>query len=492
MFQTALPSRREKVLPSDEYVPKAMPQQLGTFDMALTFLMVMFFINNPTETVGAGAVAFIYWGIATFAFFVPCIIVTAQLGTMFPHEGSLYNWTYKALGSFWGLFVGASFWAPGILGMVSSAGLAVTFLQGLNSQWLAEPRAQGALIVLILIFSSIISLQRFRTVLQLVNITTLLMLCVIAFLGLAALIWVLTGHPVAASFTHADNWAIQPGNYVLFSTVIFAYLGANVSMTMGSEIIDRKVVSRHLLRGGALVLTCYMIVTLALFVVRGPHAASIGPFSVISTIDQVFGRFVGSIAVVCVTAFFIVSTALLNSIFGRVLMVAAIDRHLPIGLGKLDENRVPLNAIMFQTVIAVLFVTIVFLSPYLITIGNPVNLANEFFTVSLYARSQVWAISSSFLFINLLVLYLRDRKSFHAQRIFPMPVLWACMIVAPLACVLAIVVILSYSPIPHLIPTTVWAYVVGGLTGLWLVFTGVGSILASSEADWEDLKGEVR
>jgi amino acid transporter len=147
---------------------------------------------------------------------------------------------------------------------------------------------------------------------------------------------------------------------------------------------------------------------------------------------------------------------------------------------------------MFQTVVAVLFVTIVFLSPYLINIGNPVNLANEFFTVSLYARSQVWAISSSFLFINLLVLYLRDRKSFHAQRIFPMPVLWACMIVAPLACVLAIVVILSYSPIPHLIPTAVWWYVVGGLTGLWLVFTGVGSIVASSEADWEDLKGEAR
>src|SRR5437588_865329 len=185
MFQTTLPSRREKVLPSDEYVPKAMPQQLGTFDMALTFLMVMFFINNPTETVGAGAVAFIYWGIATFAFFVPCIIVTAQLGTMFPHEGSLYNWTYKALGSFWGLFVGASFWAPGILGMVSSAGLAVTFLQGLHGNWLSEPRAQGALIVLILVFSSILSLQRFRMVQNLVNMTMLLMLGVIVLLGLA-------------------------------------------------------------------------------------------------------------------------------------------------------------------------------------------------------------------------------------------------------------------------------------------------------------------
>src|SRR3989440_12897782 len=363
--------RREAVLPSEDYVRKAMPNRLGTFAMTMTFLMVMFFINNPVATAGAGVAAFTYWIIGALAFFLPCIIATAQLGTTFPNEGSLYNWTQKALGSFWSFFVGVSFWVAGILGMVGSAGIAVTFLQGLNSTWLAEARLQGVFIVFILILSAKLSLQRFRVVHIIVNMTTVLMLCVIALLGVAALIWLATGHHAATSITRASDLAIQPGNYVLFITLILAILGANVSMTLGSEITDFKVVSRHLFRGGLLVLVSYLIVTFALLVVQGPQAASSGPFSIIRTIDQVFGRFTGGIAVTCVIAFFIILTALFNSIFARLLLVAALDRRLPISLGKLDENRVPLNAIIFQTTVAVLFAAIVFLLPYLISRGNP-------------------------------------------------------------------------------------------------------------------------
>lgn len=318
------------------------------------------------------------------------------------------------------------------------------------------------------------------------------MLGVIVFLGLAALVWLISGHAAATNFSHIDNWSLHPGNFVLFSTTIFAYLGANASMTMGSEISDRKVISRHLLYGGVLVFVCYVIVTFALSVVQGPHVTTVGPFSIISTIDQVFGKPVGSIGSVCVTAFFIIFTALLNSTFGRLLLVTAIDRRLPIGLGKLDVNRVPVNAIMVQTIIAVLFVAIVFILPYLINFGDPATLANKFFTVSLYARSQVWIVSTLFLFINLLVLYLRDREAFHARRLFPMPVLWACMIVAPLACVLAIVVTLTYSPIPQLIPTNVWGYIVGSLTLIWLSGTAIGSMLASGGAAWEDVSSEMK
>ena len=481
----------EEALPSESYIRKAMPSRLGTFDMTMLFLMVMFFINNPVGTVGAGIATFTYWIIGALVFFLPSIIATAQLGTMFPNEGSLYNWTQKVLGSFWSFFVGVSFWVAGILGMVSSAGIAVTFLQGLNSTWLAEPRLQGVLIVLILIFSSILSMQPFRVVQTLVNMTMLLMLGVIILLGLAALLWLVLGHPTVTNFTRASDLAIHPENYVLFSTVIFAFLGVNVPMIMGSEITDRTVISRHLFRGGILVLVSYMVVTIALLVVQGPHAAITGPFSIISTIDQVFGKFVGDIVCACVVAFFLVFTAILNSIFGRLLLVGAIDRRLPVWLGRLDENRVPLNAIIFQTTIAVLFAAFVFLLPYLISLGNPINLANELFTVSLYAHSIIWAISSVFLFITLLLLYLRNQRGFHAQRIFPMPVLWACIIVAPLACVLAIIVTLSYSPIPQQIPTSVWGYVVGGLTVVWLICAAIASIFATSEASWEDQSNEV-
>lgn len=470
---------------------RAMPQSLRTFDLTMIFVMVMFFVNNPVVTVEAGAASFTYWIIGALVFFIPCLIATAQLGTMFFHEGSLYNWTQKSLGSFWSFFVGVTFWASGVLGIVASAGLAVSFLQGLNSGWLADARGQGVFIVFILILASVIAMQPFRIVQSLVNYTAVLMLGVIALLGLAALFWVASGHPIATNLTPAgSNLSLQPGNYVLFSTVILAFLGANVSMTMGGEISDRKAVTAHLFRGGAIVLASYLIVTFALLVVLGPRAAAIGPFSIISVIDQVFGKFTGDIAVICVIVFFIILTALLNSIFARFLLVGAIDRRLPVNLGRLDENRVPLTAIIVQTTVAVLFAMVVFLLPYLISLGNPVNLTNELFTVSLYAHGMLWILSSAFLFINIFVLYVRDRKAFHAQRIFPMPVLWACIIVAPLACVLAIIITLSYSPIPQLIPTTVWGSIVGGLTVFWLFFAAIFSMLATSEAAWEDFSAD--
>ncbi len=233
-------------------------------------------------------------------------------------------------------------------------------------------------------------------------------------------------------------------------------------------------------------LASYLIVTFALLIVEGPSAAVLGPFAIVNVIDQVLGKFVGDIAAASMIIFFLVLTALLNSIFARLLFIGALDQRLPVSLGRLDENRVPLTAIVFQTIVAVLFTAFVFLLPYLVSLGNPANLTNELFTVSLYAHSIIWAISSSFLFINLLVLYLRDRQVFHARRIFPMPVLWACIIVAPLACLLAIIVTLSYSPIPQLIPTSIWGGIVGVLTILWLLFAGISSVLASGEAAWED------
>src|SRR5205085_3119303 len=122
----------------------------------------------------------------------------------------------------------------------------------------------GVFIVFILILAAVISLQRFSMVQYLVNYTTMLMLGVIALLGLAALFWLAGGHAAATSYTPASAMGIQPGNYALFSTVILAFLGANVSMTMGGEISDRKTVTRHLFRGGMLVLVSYLVVTVAL------------------------------------------------------------------------------------------------------------------------------------------------------------------------------------------------------------------------------------
>ena len=76
----------------------------------------------------AGPSVFIFWIVAFLTFLITGAFVTAQLGRMFPEEGSLYVWTHKALGPFWGFFAGFVAWWPGIFGMVFAAALVTFFV----------------------------------------------------------------------------------------------------------------------------------------------------------------------------------------------------------------------------------------------------------------------------------------------------------------------------------------------------------------------------
>ena len=127
-----------------------------------------------------------------------------------------------------------------------------------------------------------------------------------------------------------------------------------------------------------------------------------------------------------------------------------------------------------------------FVAPYVTNLGKPTDLATEVYNVSQAAVTLVWAISTAFFFINIVIFYFRDKQAFHRQRIFPMPVLWASVVIGPIACLFAIVDTLLNSWIPQ-IDNSHWWYIVGGFTLVCLIFAAIGSLFASSEAAWEDI-----
>jgi len=92
-------------LPSEEYTAKAMPKVAGPLGLTATYVLIIFFITNTPSAIQAGAGTFTFWIVGGLTFFIPCAICTAQLGHMFPHEGSLYNWTHRAFGGYWSFFV---------------------------------------------------------------------------------------------------------------------------------------------------------------------------------------------------------------------------------------------------------------------------------------------------------------------------------------------------------------------------------------------------
>jgi amino acid transporter len=483
--------REEGELASEHYVPRVMPRMLTTGDMTATFLLIVFFITNATSAVGGGAAAFTYWGIGALTFFIPGVIATAQLGVMFPHEGSLYNWTHKAFGGYWSFFAAFCAWFPGVLVIISAGDVIVAYLQGLNSNWLTEPWQQGLLIMLLIVGTALLAIQRQSSVQKLVNIVAWATFVAVVLLALAALMWLISGHQPQSSFSHLSDWSIRfdkdSGNLYLFGLITLAYLGTEVPLNMGGEIVGRRVITRHLFWGTLLVIGGYAIATFALLVVAGPVRGA-APFALVSVVDLALGKFLGNVTALCLMSFFVMAMVVYNYVYARLLMVAGIDQRLPVRVARLNRQRVPANAIVFQAVVALLVTAFVFLlAPYTIQITSPQNLSTEVYNVMLASSTLVWAFSAGFLFFNLVRLHGTRRALLEERRIFPRPVLWASIMLGSTACLLAILGTLFYSW-TSLITNTQWFYIISVLTFAYLVIAAIGSMFANSEATWESSK----
>ena len=114
---------------SEEIAPVLLTRTLTSFDMVVIFIGIVLFIVNSAGFQYAGPAAFIYLILAYLTFLIPGCFVTAQLGRMFPEEGSIYVWTQKALGRFWGFFAGFVAWWPGLAAIVFAPILVVALSQ---------------------------------------------------------------------------------------------------------------------------------------------------------------------------------------------------------------------------------------------------------------------------------------------------------------------------------------------------------------------------
>src|SRR5256885_6043734 len=119
----------ERDMISEKVAPTLVARVLNSFDLVVIFVALVLFIPNASTVQFAGSAAFVFWGLGFLTFLIPGAFVTAQLGRMFPEEGSLYVWTHKALGPFWGFFAGFVAWWPGPIAMVFIGILVANFLQ---------------------------------------------------------------------------------------------------------------------------------------------------------------------------------------------------------------------------------------------------------------------------------------------------------------------------------------------------------------------------
>jgi amino acid transporter len=471
-----------------------LPRVLTTFDMVAIFVAIVLFITNAAVIQGAGPSAFGWWIIGFVVFLVPCAIATGQLGAMFPGEGSIYLWTHKAFGPFWGFFAGFCAWWPGVLVMVATGTTTVAFLGFVFPALNAWPiQAQGLVIVAVILVSALVAVLRFRVTQNVVNVVFVLYGLAILAMFAAGVVYLARGHHAAVNPWDFTAW--RPGsahglnftNWTFFGLAVLALLGVEVPLNMGVEIREQKSVTRYLLWGSLVVVVAYLLATWGVMVTV-PASSATNITAVAAAVGVGLGSVAGKLTAIVLAVFFLFITVVYNYSFARLIFVSGLDRRLPRAMSHVNRARVPDTAVWVQTVVAAVFTLVAFVVvPSVVGGGGAVNVETKIYDVLQAAVTVIWCISIVVLFVDILIILRRYQAQFQARRLAHPAVFWACSIIGGLASVVGIIATLSGSWTPLIgnnagklnifgavINYGAWFWWVGGIA---LASLAVGSLL---------------
>ncbi|HYZ78110.1 MAG TPA: APC family permease [Gaiellaceae bacterium] len=428
----------ERTMISERIAPGMLPRVLNSADMTIIFVAIVLFIVNASAIQRAGPAAYTFWILGFLAFLIPGALVTAQLGLMFPQEGSLYVWTQKALGPFWGFFAGFCAWWPGILVMAATGDAVVTIWQFIDTGGLPKNWEQGLVILAVLWFSAVISMLRLRMTQNYANVAVVFYGAAIFVIGLAGILWLIgDGHSATGGFGTFDNWLPHSSTWTLFGLVILALLGIEVPLNMGVEIVHMRAIKKYLFWGSIVVMVGYLWATFGTMM-NLPASQSTGGLSDIFVAVQhaFWGSHAWAVIIALIALWFFVSnTVVYNYSFSRLLFVSGLERRMPTAMGRVEEKtRVPRNAIVVQTVLASA-VTVVAFGPWFGS-GN----TNKIFWMLQAAVTVIWCISMVLLFADIYLVKRAFPGKFEEVRVAPDWALFGSGLIGIGASILGIVV----------------------------------------------------
>jgi amino acid transporter len=474
----------QKAMISEKVAPVLVARTLGPFDLVVIFVAIVLFINNAAGVQFAGPSVFIFWIVAFATFLITGAFVTAQLGRMFPEEGSLYVWTHKVLGPFWGFFAGFVAWWPGPIALVFIGILVANFLQ--QFAVFVKPSCEfpciftenwqiGVVVLVVMWFSATMSYLKMRVTQNYVNVQFFVYSAAIFLIGLAGVVWLLKGHPSSTNFSHGwypfqgEKLALGlPYNLTFFSFAILALLGIETPLNMGVEVTGgEKAIRTYLLWGCVIVMAAYLWTTWGNMVVIKAGGAN-GTTGGAEAVGLAMGRWAGAAVSLALAWVFLTVGVVYNYAFGRLVFVSGLEKRLPHQIGKVNKNKVPANAITLQTVIASILAIVVF---FVTGAGN--SDPYKAFYILYAGVTIVWCISTGLLFLDIFFAKRREPELFERERRVPLGWLYVCGAVGAVINLFAVLFIFVGSWYPSGFPTLAeWDWWMLGFT-LVSVISGI-------------------
>jgi amino acid transporter len=303
-------------------------------------------------------------------------------------------------------------------------------------------------------------------------------------IGLAAVLWLVTGHSSNTDFT-SHSWLPSGSTASLYGLIILALLGIEVPLNMGVEINNSRSITRYLLWGSVVVMAAYLIGTFGVQIAV-PLKDQPNPSAIAEAVQLGFGgagKVLGVIVNLIFIGFFIFNTVVYNYSFGRLLFVSGLDRRLPTVMSKVNANRVPWVAVLVQTIISAFFTAVAFIIvPYTLKTGfQPLDLSTVVYDILQAAVTIIWCVSMVMLFIDVIIIRYKYQDVFNRIRLAPVWAFYVCAVVGLFATGFGVYVTFT-NPWTGLLSKSEWDLWIGGigvislLIGAVLFFVGQATI----------------
>lgn len=98
----------------------AFKRVLGAIDMTLFTVCAILVIDQLPASAAIGAQSIFWWVVTFVLFFIPYGLITAELGTAYPHQGGIYVWVKRAFGDRWATrtawlwWINVALWMPSV------------------------------------------------------------------------------------------------------------------------------------------------------------------------------------------------------------------------------------------------------------------------------------------------------------------------------------------------------------------------------------------
>ncbi len=473
-------------LRSEQRTGELLPRVLSRVDMLAIFIAIVLFIPNASivqSSQGAGSVIYLYWVIGTITFLIPGAIVAGQLNRFMPADGAIYVWTHRALGPLWGFFAGFCAWFPGVLVLLAASDGIASLIQGIGTQmagsdahWLAAPWQQGMVVLSVLLVAGWLATQPLRLVMRIAKGVVALYVLGIFVVGLAGIVWLLSGHAPQTSLS-LNPVALKTPQFALYGVIVLALLGVEVPFNMAAETKQRNASNLFLPWGTAIVMLAYIIGTFGVMAVV-PQSDASATYSTLTAVGLAFGAPAAIAVGIVIIAFFAIVTVIYNVAFARILFVSALDHRLPTSLARVNRNKAPYLAINVQLAIVIAIVIFTYFLGPLLYVEEGSFLSSNVYNISQATTTVIWCLSMVILFLDLPILLFRFRGFLTKrleQLIAPPWLLYLCCGVGGIASLFGIWTTLTSSWDPNHIPNSHWAIIVSLCALFSLVIGLIGS-----------------